>query len=136
MLIEAFLTKIATAVFTKAILPQGLAVLAGAYEIYSLVEDIAGMANCVDSANDCAELGVCALHVASGPLSDVVASRLLEVGCHTFTVDKTRSGIYIASTLVRPFRIPSLGARALTISAGAGGIYSPRPLRVRPERWR
>lgn len=94
MLIETFLTKIAAAVFKKAVLSSCFTTLAGAYEIYSVIDDIVAAADCVDSANDCADLGVCALHVASGPLSEAVASRLLDVGDHTFTVEKTHSGIY------------------------------------------
>ena len=104
-MIEAFLTKIAAAIFKKALIGSVLKTLASAYSIYSAVDTIVDVADCLDSANDCSDLGVCGLHVVSPVLTEVAMDRLLEVGSHSFTVEKTSSGIYVASQVTPSFKV-------------------------------
>lgn len=130
MLIEAFLAKIAGAVFKKAMIGGLLKTVATAYEIYSVFDAVSDAVDCVDSANDCADLGVCGVHVASGPLSDVVAERLIGVGSERFLVEQTPSGVYVASSLVPAFRPHGLSMPRISV-ASSPRIVVPRNPRIR-----
>lgn len=106
-MIELFLTKIAFAFLDKAALGSSLSVVLKAYEIYSVFDAIADSIDCVRSANDCRELNVCGLQVVSDPVAKHGVDYLVGVGKDVFVVDKTTSGLYIASALVPAFRVPS-----------------------------
>lgn len=105
VLIEALLSKIAFAVFKKAAILGPLKWLAGAYEIYSVIDSVLDLADCIETANDCNELSVCGLKVVSDPLSSAVIDRLIHIGSHSFEVERTDSGLYLASSLTPRFAL-------------------------------
>ncbi len=81
MIEASFLTKITFAILEKAVLGCLLTTAVG--------------------------LNVCGLQVVSGPVVKHSVDYLVSVGKDTFVVDRTNSGLYIASTLVPAFRLPS-----------------------------
>ena len=103
---EIFLTKIAAAVLKKAAFGSAFTAVSAALQIYSIFELARGMLDCVESMNDCCELGVNECHVISDVLADRVADQLVDIGNTTFEVRKTNSGVYIASSIVPEFRAP------------------------------
>lgn len=121
-MIESFLVKIASAVFKKALIWGGLKSAAIAYEIYSVVDAVSDVSNCVDTVNDCSALDVSDVHVVSNYLSQTAIDRLLNIGSHSFTVEKTASGIYLASKIVPTFRV-NRGSLPGRIFAGGKGSF-------------
>lgn len=104
-MIETFFVKIASAVFKKALLSSAPKSLASTYEINSVFDRLKDILDCLESINDCNDLGVCALRVFSDPLSEAAVDSLLELKSQTFTVEKTSSGIYIASQIIPSFSV-------------------------------
>lgn len=105
-MIEVFLTKIAFTILEKAALGSSLSILFKAYEVYSVFDTVVDAVDCVQSANDCRELKVCSLQVVSDPVAKHGVDYLVGVGKDMFVVDRTTSGLYIASALVPAFRVP------------------------------
>jgi len=123
-MLESFLVKIAAAVFKKAVIAAGLKSAATAYEIYSVVDAISDISDCVETTNDCYALDVSGVNVVSDYLSQAAVDRLLDVGGHSFTVEKTASGIYLASRVVPTFRVSSVSLPSGIFSGGKGSFRS------------
>ena len=122
-MIEALLIKIAAAVFKKAAF-SGLAAAATAYEIYSIFDTISDASDCIETVNDCSELGVCGIQVVSESVAEPMLNRLVNIGNTTFEVSKSSSGIYVASSLTKRFaanglNFPSFSKKELKISSSA-----------------
>lgn len=125
MFIESFLTKIVAILFKKAAIAGGLKALATAVEVYSVFDTLHDLATCVDSTNDCADLGLCAVNVISDPMSDAVIERLTGVGSERFVVEKTQSGLYIASSLVPAFRPQGIHFPEVRIESAPRVVIAP-----------
>ena len=104
MLIESFLTKIAVSVFQQALINAELPVISKAVEIYSTFRNAVGLVNQIRSINSSGTLRVSGLEVLSDKLANTTADFLIKLGKETFAVDKTGSGIYIASDIKPTFR--------------------------------
>ncbi|MBI9065478.1 MAG: hypothetical protein JEZ14_26065 [Marinilabiliaceae bacterium] len=113
--------KIASTIFKKVLIGKAAA-LASAYEIYSIFDTISDTSDLVESINDCNELSVSELKVVSDVMSDSLVDQLIRVGSTNFEVQKTKSGIYIASNVVRRFpadslNFPSLKKRDISVNS-------------------
>lgn len=103
-MIGALLTKIAGAVFQKAASFAFLSSIASAYEIFSVVESISDLSDCLATVSDCDPLGVCGVEVVSDHLSNAALEQILKKPKHSFKVEKRKSGIYIVSQLAPSFQ--------------------------------
>lgn len=110
MLIESFLTKIAIAIFKQALVSAEIPVISKAVEIYSVFQNAVGLANQIKSINSSNPLQVFNLEVLSDKLAAPTADFLYKLGKETFAVDKTSSGVYIASNFKPAFRVPELNS--------------------------
>jgi hypothetical protein len=108
MLIESFLTKIAVAVFKQVLIGAQIPLLSKAIEIYSVFENTVGLANQIKSINSSNSLQVFNLEVLSDKLAAPTAEFLYKLGSETLAVEKTTSGVYIASNSQPAFRAPEL----------------------------
>jgi len=78
----------------------------------------------IRSINDCADLAIHGLKVTSDVMASSIAAQLLEVGSSTFVVERTKSGVYIASDVTKAFQVDqinSLAGKALL------GMLTPQP---------
>lgn len=107
-MLESFLIKIASLVFKKAAIGGVLASAAAAYEIYSVIDTISDVTNSVDTVNDCSELAVYGVEVATNRLTDEAFDKIVKFNNHSFSVNKTKSGIYIASSMLPKFEANNL----------------------------
>ena len=98
--IEFLLSKIAIAIFNKAVIAPSIA---KPFMVFSAFELYADIANCVQTSNDCNELRVCGLKVVSNRLPDAIIDRLISVGNESFEVTPTASGLFVASRFSPPF---------------------------------
>ena len=101
-------TKIAGAVLGNAF-AGALAAGSSAYELYSLFETYSGCDNVVTADAGCDELNVHGVKVISEELTGQAIDLLLQNSTQRFNVEKTGSGIYIASKLIEPFKVPDQG---------------------------
>ncbi len=104
-MIESLLVKIASFVFKKAILAPLFKAVSTAYEIYSVFNTLYDFRDCIQTTNDCRELCIYGLKLISDPLTDAILNSLVNIGSHKYQVEKTSSGIYIASSLVPIFKV-------------------------------
>jgi hypothetical protein len=123
-MIEALLTKIASVIFKKVLAHSGFKALAAAYEIYSVIDTISDLSDCVETTNDCSDLAVFGIEVISNPLTELAYHKLVEIGSHTYYVEKTSSGIYIASNLIPEFKASSNDIPLEVFKGGPGSFRS------------
>ncbi len=107
-MIESLLAKIAAAVFKSAAIGSVVSKAAAAYEMYTLFDGLSETGDCVYTTNDCDALETYGVTVLSDHVGDTVADKLIQINNHSFTVEKTKSGIYIASSLTPRFSTSSL----------------------------
>jgi hypothetical protein len=108
MVIESFLTKIAAALFKQALIGAQIPILSKAIEIYSVFQNATGLVNQIKSINSSNSLQVFNFEVLSDKLATPTAEFLYKLGSETFAVEKTTSGVYIASNSQPVFRAPEL----------------------------
>ena len=99
--LKAFLSKIAKVVVGKSILIY----VAKAFEIYSVFEAVSDAIGYIRAKSNCPELGKFGIAVVSDFLGNSAAEALLDIGSDRFTVEKTASGIYIASKVIPTFSV-------------------------------
>jgi phage FluMu protein Com len=104
-MIEAFLTKIAFTVFNKAALHVTLSKIFDAIEIYSIIDAVT---DCVETINDCDDLRVKGVRVASEIMATQCLEQFINIGSMILEVTKRKSGIYIASPIAPAFKAPKL----------------------------
>lgn len=129
-MIETLLLKIASFVFKEALLAPFFQAVATAYEIYSIFDTLIDISDCVNTTNDCKELGVVGLQLISNPLTESTVNSLVNINNHSYQVEKTSSGIYIASSLVPTFKVydKSIPSKVFTssskifVSGGSGSF--------------
>lgn len=107
-MLESLLFKIASAIFKKVALGGLIKTAAAAYEIYSVIDAVSDISYTVDTVNDCSDLSVFGVKVASNSLSEVAFNKIIQLNSHSFQVEKTKSGIYIASSMLPRFAANSL----------------------------
>ena len=112
-MIEGLLAKIVAAIFKKAAVCTALKAVATAVEVYSVFDVLADLHDYIQTTNDCHDLSVCGLQVVSGPLSEQVVDRLLNLGNHCFVVERSKNGLYVASSLTPRFHLSDLQFPAL-----------------------
>lgn len=146
MLIEAFLAKIVGGVFAKSML--GGALKTG-FEIYSAFELLDRVSDCVDACSSSSDLGICAAHAVSAPLSERAVEKLLSTESTPIEVKRAPSGVYIASRVAPTFEsgvihlpraAPNFGSNAVRVKTGSGTsvsvsstarVSTPTPVRIR-----
>ena len=98
--IEMLLSKIAFTILKKAVIAP---VLGTIFKVVSVIETITDLYHCIETTNDCKQLGIFGLKVGSGQLTEVAYDTLIKMGKEEFSIQKTSGGIYVASKIVPAF---------------------------------
>lgn len=98
--VELLLSKIVFSIFNKAVLAPALGKL---FQVISLIEACVDLYHCIETTNNCEELGVVGLKVVSDQLPEIAYDNLMNIGTEKFSVQRTPGGIYVASKLVPVF---------------------------------
>lgn len=104
-MIELFLGKIVATLLKKVAVGGLIKAAASAYEIYSIFDTLSDFSDCLQSTNNCNQLSVSGVQVISDPLVGAAIDKLITVGSTTFEVQRTKSGLYVASSLVPKFAL-------------------------------
>ena len=94
------LGQIAFMIFKKAVIAP---VLGTIFKVVSVIETIVDLYHCIETTNDCEQLGVFGLKVGSGQLTAAAYDTLVKMGSEEFSVQKSSGGIYVASKIVPAF---------------------------------
>lgn len=106
-MIKSFFNKIIGSVFKKAIKGTLLGPLSTFYDIYAFFDLLNDVDDALNSVNTCSELAVAGLEVTSDLLASSTVNRLVSLGNESFHVEKTQSGIYVASKSLNEYKLPS-----------------------------
>lgn len=122
ILFAKLFTKIAVALIKRAIAKKIASTITSGICIQSNFSP-SNQIECVDTNNACTDLSVDEVNVVSDVLSSYAVERLLNCRSDKFTVQKRKSGIYIASKLTSEFRTNEI---VLPDSSKNDSICSPQ----------
>jgi hypothetical protein len=98
------LTKIASAVFKKAILSNTFHTR-NIYGFYSSFESVISTVNCINTINDCHDLKVCSFKIIVDGIADAVIEKALNVGSTSFEIQQLNTELYLASSFTNRFEL-------------------------------
>jgi hypothetical protein len=128
MYAETFLTKIALTVLKSALMHAGVSVASSAIDIHSVFHPSGVSGSRVAATSTCGLLDVYGLEIVSDVMATTAAEVLLRLGQSMFVVDRTDSGVYVASDVAPTFRAPAelalLHNRVCFDKTGRGGGFS------------
>lgn len=103
--LESFILKIITVITKKAIVSTLVKGIITAFEVYSVLDTINDAINCITTTNDCKDLGLCGISVASDQLTDKAFDKIIQIGDSKYTVERTKSGIYVANNYIPTIKL-------------------------------
>ncbi|MBN1971556.1 MAG: hypothetical protein JW870_19485 [Candidatus Delongbacteria bacterium] len=121
-MLESFLIKIVATLLKKAIAAPIIKTIANAFHVYTVIDTANDLINCIETTNSCNDLGVCGVKVVAENLAEAAFDKIVKVGNDSFTVEKTKSGIYVASRYVPKFEIVNPTFEMVKIFSKTGNL--------------
>ena len=107
-MIESFFLKIASGVLGKGIAANLASTASTALQIHSVFEAVDNIGDCVNSLNTSDSFPDRFINIVSDKMTERVVEKLLDLGEDTISIERKKSGLYVATKICKPIFIPEL----------------------------